>query len=112
MPRLNSIHKLAALPTEKAKRDATMFEPVHGSAFEGVGKGIASPMEVFWTAVELLRWLSAADAADALMESLETVIERGCRTADPGGNSRTEDVTNEVCREIEGSQGLEDRDSR
>lgn len=89
-----------------------MFESVHGSAYEGVGKGIANPMGAFWTAAELPRWLSATDAADALTESLETVIERGCRTADLGGNSRTEDVTREVCRESEGSQGLEDRDSR
>lgn len=89
-----------------------MFEPVHGSAFEGVGKGIANSIGAFWTAAELLRWLSAIDAADALMESLETVIERGCRTADLGGNSRTENVTREVCREIEGSQDLKDKDSR
>ena len=89
-----------------------MFEPIHGSAFEIVGKGIANPIGAIWTAAEMLRWLSAEDAADALMESVETVIERGCRTADLGGNSRTEDVTREVCREIERSQDLEGRDSR
>ncbi len=97
---------------DPTRENPSMFEPIHGSAFEIVGKGVANPTGAIWTAAEMLRWLSAEDAADALMESVETVIERGCRTADLGGNSRTEDVTREVCREIERSQGLEDRDSR
>lgn len=66
----------------------SMFEPIHGSAFEIVGKGIAIPTGI-WTGAEMLRWLGKEDAADALMECVENVIEKGYRTADLGGNART-----------------------
>ena len=83
----------------------SMFEPIHGSAFEIVGKGVANPVGAIWTAAEMLRWLGEEYAADALMETVETVIEGGCKTADLGGSASTDDITSEVCREIERSLG-------
>ena len=83
----------------------SMFEPIHGSAFEIVGKGVANPVGAIWTAAEMLRWLGEEHAADALMETVETVIEGGCKTADLGGSASTDDITNEICREIERSLG-------
>ena len=83
----------------------SMFEPIHGSAFEIVGKGVANPVGAIWTAAEMLRWLGEEHAADALMESVETVIEEGCKTADLGGSASTDDITSEICREIERSLG-------
>lgn len=86
---------------DPTRENPSMFEPIHGSAFEIVGKGVANPIGAIWTAAEMLRWLGEEDAADALMESVENVIEKECRTADLGGNAKTEDVTSEICRDIE-----------
>ena len=83
---------------DPTREHPSMFEPIHGSAFEIVGKGIANPTGAIWTGAEML---GKDDAADALMRCVENVIDRGCKTADLGGNARTEDVTNEICREIE-----------
>ena len=77
---------------DPTRESPSMFEPIHGSAFEIVGKGIANPIGTIWTAAEGLRWLGEEDAADLLMKSVEKVSEEGCRTADLGGNARTEDI--------------------
>ena len=92
---------------DPTRENPSMFEPIHGSAFEVVGKGTANPIGAIWTAAEMLRWLEEENAADALMEIVETVIEKGCRTADLGGRARTDDVTSEICREIETTLGQE-----
>jgi isocitrate/isopropylmalate dehydrogenase len=55
----------------------------------------------FWTASEMLRWLGEEEAADGLMECVENVTERGIRTVDLGGESKTAEVTEAVCKEIE-----------
>ena len=86
---------------DPTRKNPSMFEPIHGSAFEIVGKGIANPIGAIWTGAEMLRWLGKNVAADALIECVENVIDEGCKTADLGGNARTEDITNEICREIE-----------
>ncbi|KAK3176689.1 hypothetical protein OEA41_008014 [Lepraria neglecta] len=86
---------------DPTRANPSMFEPIHGSAFDLVGKGTANPVGTFWTAAEMLRWLEEETAADGLMECIENVTERGVRTADLGGNAGTEEVTREVCEEIE-----------
>lgn len=78
-----------------------MFEPIHGSAFDITGKGIANPVGTFWTASEMLVWLGEKQAAKKLMESVETVTERGVATRDLGGNASTSEVTKAVCTELE-----------
>ena len=90
---------------DPTRGNPSMFEPIHGSAFEIVGKGVANPIGGIWTGAEMLRWLGKNDVADALMECVENVIDKGCKTADLGGNARTEDVTSEICREIERNLG-------
>ena len=86
---------------DPTRTNPSMFEPIHGSAFDLVGKGTANPVGTFWTAAEMLRWLGEEKAADTLMECIENVTEAGCRTADLGGKAGTEEVTLEVCKEIE-----------
>jgi isocitrate/isopropylmalate dehydrogenase len=78
-----------------------MFEPIHGSAFDITGKGVANPVATFWTASEMLVWLGEEEAAKKLMESVEKVTERGIRTRDLGGSAGTRDVTDAVCAELE-----------
>ena len=94
---------------DPTRENPSMFEPIHGSAFEIVGNGLANPIGAIWTGAEMLRWLGQEDAANVLLESVETVVEEGCRTADLGGNARTKDVTSEICRVIERALDREKR---
>lgn len=81
-----------------------MFEPIHGSAPDIAGQGIANPIGAFWSAAEMVRWLGKGEldgVADQLMDAIENVSERGVRTRDMGGQAGTEEVTNAVCQEVE-----------
>ena len=74
----------------------SMFEPIHGSAFDITGKGIANPIATFWTASMMLEHLGETQAAARLMRAIETVTKRKVFTPDLGGNARTSDVTEAV----------------
>jgi isocitrate/isopropylmalate dehydrogenase len=86
---------------DPTRQNPSMFEPIHGSAFDITGKGIANPVATFWTAAEMLRWLGQPDAADLLMEAVENVTEAGVKTTDLGGSNGTKEVTQAVNREVE-----------
>jgi tartrate dehydrogenase/decarboxylase/D-malate dehydrogenase len=80
------------------RRFPSMFEPIHGSAFDIMGKGIANPIGSFWTAVLMLEHLGEHDAADRLMAAIERVTGSGSvLTPDLGGNATTNQVTEAVC---------------
>ena len=49
---------------DPTRRNPSMFEPIHGSAFDITGKGVANPVATFWTGAEMLRWLGEEEAAD------------------------------------------------
>jgi isocitrate/isopropylmalate dehydrogenase len=86
---------------DPTRRNPSMFEPIHGSAFDITGKGMANPVATFWTGVEMLRWFGQEEAANGLMVCVENVIERGIKTKDLGGSSKTVEVMEAVCDEIE-----------
>jgi tartrate dehydrogenase/decarboxylase/D-malate dehydrogenase len=76
----------------------SMFEPIHGSAFNIMGKGIANPIGTFWTAVMMLEHLGEADAAQRLMAAIERVTaDASLHTRDLGGSATTKQVTEAVC---------------
>lgn len=77
-----------------------MFEPIHGSAFDITGKGIANPVGTFWTAAEMLAWLGEKEASAKLLEWVENVCESGVVTADLSGKATTKEVTAAVVAEI------------
>jgi tartrate dehydrogenase/decarboxylase / D-malate dehydrogenase len=79
------------------RRFPSMFEPIHGSAFDIVGTGIANPIGALWTAVLMLEHLGERGAAESLMQAIEHVTASGLRTPDLGGNATTRDITNAVC---------------
>jgi len=79
------------------RRYPSMFEPIHGSAFDLAGKGVANPIGAFWTAVLLLEHLGEEPAAARLMRAIEDVTARGPRTRDLGGEASTAEVTRAVC---------------
>jgi len=74
----------------------SMFEPIHGSAFDIAGQGIANPIATFWTASMMLEHLGEAKAAARLMQAIEAVTARKIFTPDLGGAARTRDVTQAV----------------
>lgn len=96
---------LGVAPTanlDPSRRFPSMFEPIHGSAFDIAGKGVANPVATFWTAVMMLEHLGEREAAAALMDAVERVCAAGIMTADLGGTADTAQVTDAVCRAIAG----------
>jgi len=81
------------------ERDApSMFEPIHGSAFDITGKGIANPIATFWTAAMLLEHIGEKPAAERLMRAVEQVTaDPSLHTPDLGGKATTKQVTAAVC---------------
>lgn len=95
---------LGVAPTaniDPERRFPSMFEPIHGSAFDITGKGIANPIATFWTAVQMLEHLGERDAAALIMEGIEYVCTNGILTPDVGGTAKTADVTRAVVQFIE-----------
>ena len=84
-------------------RFPSMFEPIHGSAFDITGKGIANPVATFWTACQMLEHLGEADASARLMKALEEVCAAGIMTPDVGGTATTREVTEAMIAAIRGS---------
>ncbi|HEV2133823.1 MAG TPA: tartrate dehydrogenase [Terracidiphilus sp.] len=79
----------------------SMFEPIHGSAFDIMGKGIANPIGTFWTAVMMLEHLGEREAAQRLMAAIEHVTANtALHTRDLGGTATTAQVTEAVCQQI------------
>jgi tartrate dehydrogenase/decarboxylase / D-malate dehydrogenase len=78
------------------RRFPSMFEPIHGSAFDITGKGVANPIATFWTAAMMLEHLGEAQAAARLMQAIEKVTAKRIFTPDLGGRARTRDVTEAV----------------
>ncbi len=85
------------------RRFPSMFEPIHGSAFDITGKGIANPVASFWTASLMLEHLGEAVAAKILISAVEQVCAAGILTPDLGGEATTADVTRAVCEALRGS---------
>jgi tartrate dehydrogenase/decarboxylase/D-malate dehydrogenase len=82
------------------RRFPSMFEPIHGSAFDITGKGVANPIATFWTACMMLEHLGEAKAAAHLMQAIEAVTASKIFTPDLGGSARTDDVTKAVCQRL------------
>ncbi|OJD29640.1 tartrate dehydrogenase [Diplodia corticola] len=85
---------------DPTRENPSMFEPIHGSAFDIAGKGVANPVGTFWTAAEMLAWLGEKDAAKTLLDAVENVCESGVVTVDLGGKAKTKDVTAAVVAEV------------
>ena len=81
----------------------SMFEPIHGSAFDITGKGIANPVGTFWSAVMMLDHLGEGTAAGRLMRAIERVTaDKALHTPDLGGKATTRQVTDAVCKALLG----------
>ncbi len=83
------------------RRYPSMFEPIHGSAFDIMGQGLANPVGTFWSCVMMLEHLGEAAAAKTLMAAIEQVTaDNSLHTRDLGGNATTGQVTAAVCARL------------
>jgi tartrate dehydrogenase/decarboxylase/D-malate dehydrogenase len=84
------------------RRYPSMFEPVHGSAPDIAGKGVANPIATLWCVQMMLDFLGEQEAAAELMRAIEAATASGFLTADLGGKANTVEFTDEVIAQIEG----------
>jgi tartrate dehydrogenase/decarboxylase/D-malate dehydrogenase len=83
------------------RRYPSMFEPIHGSAFDIMGKGLANPVGTFWSVVMMLEHLGEFGAAKQVMSAIEQVTANPMlRTGDLGGKATTAQVTQAVCERL------------
>ncbi len=87
---------LGLLPSANLGDDNALFEPVHGSAPDIAGEGIANPAATMFSAALMLEHLEHNAAADRLRTAVETTLERGPHTPDLGGDATTTAVTDAV----------------
>jgi tartrate dehydrogenase/decarboxylase / D-malate dehydrogenase len=78
----------------------SMVEPVHGSAPDVAGLGIANPVGQIWTAKLMLDFIGEGELGTALLASIERALEKGVKTPDIGGRSTTEEVTDAIIDEM------------
>ncbi len=83
------------------RRYPSMFEPIHGSAFDIMGKGLANPIGTFWSVVMMLEHLGEQAAADRLMQAIEAVTANTrLHTRDLGGLATTAQVTAAIIEKL------------
>ena len=78
----------------------SLFEPVHGSAPDIAGKGIANPVAMIWSGALMLQFLGCQAAHDAIVKAIEDVIARGPRTPDLGGSATTAEMGEAIARAV------------
>ena len=84
----------------------SMFEPIHGSAFDITGKGVANPLGTIWCSVMMLEHLGQMPAADSLMKAIERVTANPLlHTPDLGGKATTADITSGIMEAVRGLNG-------
>jgi tartrate dehydrogenase/decarboxylase/D-malate dehydrogenase len=83
------------------RRYPSMFEPIHGSAFDIMGKGLANPVGTFWSCVMMLEHIGETASAGILMRAIEAVTANpALHTRDLGGTATTAQVTQAVCESL------------
>ena len=81
----------------------SMFEPVHGSAPDIAGKGVANPIGQIWSGAMMLEHLGQSEAAATVVRAIETVVQQGPRTRDLGGTATTAIVGRAIADAVAGS---------
>jgi tartrate dehydrogenase/decarboxylase/D-malate dehydrogenase len=84
------------------KKYPSLFEPVHGSAPDIMGQGIANPIATLWAGSLMLDFLGETEGAGLIMRGIEEIVQKGtCLTPDLGGKATTAQVGEAICRQIE-----------
>lgn len=79
----------------------SLFEPIHGSAPDIAGDGVANPAGAIWAGSLMLDHLGYQDAGARILSALEAALASGTKTRDLGGNASTDEMTDEVVRRLE-----------
>ncbi|MFJ8260418.1 tartrate dehydrogenase [Rummeliibacillus sp. NPDC094406] len=87
------------------KKYPSMFEPVHGSAPDIAGKGIANPLASIWCTSMMLDHLGHPESAKAIIETMEEVLQENVVTPDLGGQATTEQVGDTICEMLKTKLG-------
>ena len=90
---------LGLIPSANIGNDGALFEPVHGSAPDIAGKGIANPIAMMLSAVRMLKYLGENESGEKLENAiLKLLTDAKVLTGDLGGNATTNEVTNEIIK--------------
>ena len=83
----------------------SMFEPIHGSAPDIAGQGIANPIGAIWSGAIMLEHLGRQKAAGCIVRAIETTVKQGLLPVDLGGSAKTKDIADTVVRNLETAEG-------
>ncbi len=84
------------------RKAPSLFEPVHGSAPDIVGQGIANPVATILSAAMMLDWLELQEAASRIRQAVEGALAQGAGTPDLGGQLSTAEMADEIIRQVKG----------
>ncbi|GAD51780.1 3-isopropylmalate dehydrogenase [Halarchaeum acidiphilum MH1-52-1] len=91
---------LGLLPSANIGEERALFEPVHGTAPDIAGQGVANPCATVLSAAMLLDYLDYDEEAQTVRDAVEGVLAHGPRTPDLGGDAGTEDVTGAIVERL------------
>jgi tartrate dehydrogenase/decarboxylase/D-malate dehydrogenase len=100
---MGSIGMAPAANINPERKHPSMFEPVHGSAPDIAGRGIANPIGQIWTMAMMLEHFGESDIANKVVEAIEETLLANVRTPDLGGEANTCDVTKAITRRLRAS---------
>ncbi len=95
-----SIGIAASANLDPERRFPSLFEPIHGSAPDIAGQGVANPAGAIWAGALMLEHIGHTDAGRRVLEALEGAIAGGARTRDLGGAANTEEMTDAVIQQL------------
>ncbi|MDR8389702.1 tartrate dehydrogenase [Aliifodinibius sp. S!AR15-10] len=79
----------------------SMFEPIHGSAPDIAGKNLANPIGTIWSGALMLEHLGEVEAANAIVDGIKKTTASGLKTKDLGGDAKTDQVTDQIIKNID-----------
>jgi tartrate dehydrogenase/decarboxylase / D-malate dehydrogenase len=97
---MGSLGMAASANLDPSRRNPSMFEPVHGSAPDIAGQGIANPVGAIGSAAMMLDHLDLPEAAASIEQAIEAALEEGAHTPDIGGDCSTDDVTSAITAQL------------
>lgn len=98
---MGSIGIAAAANLNIERQYPSMFEPVHGSAPDIAGQGIANPLGQIWTGKMMLDFLGYHEVGTKVLNAMEATLAQGIKTGDLGGNATLRDVTDAVLHHLQ-----------
>lgn len=98
------VGSLGLCPSANIGDKYALFEPVHGSAPDIAGKGIANPLAAILSVKMMLEWVEEFEKAKLVQSAVDNVLQKGLRTADLGGSASTNDMASAIVEYIRSVQ--------